>query len=425
MMPWIIALIVLPLLTISSQSILAQGKKCTEKDNCSECHQERLTGTHAEFSCLDCHGKGPEFLSDPVAPLHQTGGCFNCHSKYTGYLQGPMTVRQAEQETVRDVFGNVDPDFFDKNCQSCHISGCLDCHGQNGHQIGPPARESCHTCHRGYFVGADYYGWAPREDALRYQRGLEIDGEHYLKMAPDVHARAGLACGSCHTMTSLFGDKPAKSCRDCHQPDPQVIEHGIQSHLENMECYACHSAWASQEYGTFYIRIDSNSEKADYFPVKKHQSKGYIKSSYLKRQDEPPLGINSRGKVSPVRPQFIFYYSDLRQEKGTGVENLLLDARWQAFFPHTIQRGTVMCDGCHDNPSRFLLEPEEKRLLELERDSMSLSSFWRQEDQEMANGSFFNPERFENMIRKNPNYIQPYVNKWKKLIKNVGDSSKK
>ncbi len=49
----------------------------------------------------------------------------------------------------------------------------------------------CFTCHKGYFVGTDYYGMAPREDSLRYQRGEVAYGETYLKMTPDVHAEKG------------------------------------------------------------------------------------------------------------------------------------------------------------------------------------------------------------------------------------------
>lgn len=424
-MPWMIVSIVLLMLTISFQPVPAGGEKCPGQGECSECHWDQLTGSHGDLSCTDCHSRGPGFLRDPASVSDQAGGCLTCHSEYAGFLQGQMVTRQTEKETVKDIFDQVDPQFFDNNCQSCHISSCLDCHGQDGHRIGPPDRGTCHNCHKGYFVGADYYGRAPREDALRYQRGPEKDNEHYLKMAPDVHERAGMSCGDCHTMTSLSGDESAKGCRDCHQPDPRVIDHGIEAHLENMECYACHSAWAPQEYGTFYIRVDEDSEIENYFKVKEHGGKNYIKSSYLKRQDEPPLGLNSRGKISPVRPQFIFYYSDLRQKKETGVENLLLAPRWRAFFPHTIQRGTVMCDGCHDKPSRFLLQPKEDRLLDLERDGMGLSSFWSREGQEVANGSFINPERFKDLNRKTPAYNRPYVKKWKQLIESVEDSSKK
>lgn len=422
-MRWMIALIVLLGLSINSP-VPARNNECPEKGDCSRCHQTLVEGAHAELSCPDCHGRPPDpgFFTQPSASSCGAVTCLNCHPESAGILQGPMASRKTEKQVVQESFNDIDPHFFDKNCQSCHITGCLDCHGPDGHQISSPGRDDCHSCHRGYFVGADYYGRAPREDALRYQRGPEVDGVNYLKMTPDIHSQVGLKCGDCHTMASLAGGEPVRGCLDCHQPDRRVIEHGIKAHLENMECYACHSAWAPQEYGTFYIRVNG-SEKADYFPVKENQGEDYVKSSYLKRQNTPPLGINSRGRISPVRPQFIFYYSDLRPEQGTGKENQELAARWRAFFPHTVRSGTVMCDGCHDKPSRFLLEPEEDRLYLPDKDGMNLKSFWRQEGQEMANGAFLSQERYKKLSRKTPAYIRAYVKRWKKLIEHVEVSS--
>lgn len=421
-MRWMIVWLVLVAL-FPDKPAPAADRVCPEKGNCSGCHQTGPTGIHNTLTCIDCHNQSAGFLGDPSSLSDGAAGCLHCHPESKGFLQSPMVTRLTEKKVVRESFGDIDQHFFDKNCQDCHISGCLDCHGRDGHRISRPGEETCHSCHRGYFVGADYYGRAPREDALRYQRGLEVDGVRYLKMIPDIHAEAGLSCGACHTMASLAGAEPAKDCRRCHQPDLSVIEHSIDTHLTDMECSACHASWAPQEYGTFYIRVGSKKVR-NYFPIKKTGAEEYIKSSYLKRQDAPPLGINNRDKISPIRPQFIFYYSDLRREQETGIENKLLAARWRAFSPHTIRRGTVMCDGCHENPSRFLLEPEEDRLYLLKEDGMDMTSFWRQDNQQMANGRFFSQKEYEKMSRKSPSYTIHYLKRWKKLIGNVVNSSK-
>ena len=274
-------------------------------------------------------------------------------------------------------------------------------------------------CHNGYFTGSGFYGRAPREDNLRYQRGKEVKGETFLKMLPDVHAQAGMECGDCHSMKSLMaGEKSSKTCVDCHKVDPAVIEHRIDAHQKNLECYACHSAWAAQEYGTFFIRFKDSSNK-QYFRLRPWGGEEYIKSGFLKKQDPPPLGINQRGKISPIRPQFIVYFTDIENNRPVGEENRLLAARWKAFFPHTINRGTVMCDGCHSNPERFLLEKEEDRMYRLQKNGMSLTSFWSQKGQTVGNGSFMTPKRFEKMTSKPPEFKKAYVNKWKQLIKAV------
>ncbi|MEI6208931.1 MAG: hypothetical protein WCP20_19310 [Desulfuromonadales bacterium] len=63
------------------------------------------------------------------------------------------------------------------------------------------------------------------------------------------------------------------------------VEHRISAHLERLECYACHSAWAPQEYGTFYLRFRDSTLKED-FDLKPGASPEYLRSAYLKKQDE-------------------------------------------------------------------------------------------------------------------------------------------
>lgn len=389
--------------------------------DCRSCHQVELKQPHNELECIACHGEDHEQAGVTSEILQR---CQDCHDDTAGVLHGPMAMREAEQAFVSRSWGKVDPDFYQINCSSCHVQTCFDCHSDGGHQLARPKKEDCHACHRGYYVGADYYGMAPREDALRYQRGPEFQGEHYLKMSADVHQQAGMRCGDCHSMASLAaGQQSAKNCRDCHEPDPEIIEHGIARHLEKLECYSCHSAWAAQEYGTFFVRF-SDSSYQQYFNVRRDQTAdNYIRSAYLRRQNLPPLGLNDRGLISPIRPQYIAYFSDVVGEQAVGEENRLLAAEWKAFFPHTIQRGTPMCDACHDQPERFILGDPEARIYLLEKDGLTLGSFWEQDGQTVSNGSFYPRERFEKMSERTPDYVKAYVEKWKKLTKSVAPSS--
>lgn len=392
----------------------------TADEFCRTCHQVNLGEAHGGLSCTACHGDGREIPHAGPMSAGMEQRCQTCHEEAAGILHGPMAVRQDEKNFVAQSWEQADPNFYVKNCNQCHIRSCFDCHGRDGHTIAPPEKENCHSCHRGYYVGADYYGMAPREDARRYQRGPAYDEEHYLKMRPDVHARAGLVCGDCHTMKSLArGETSARSCVDCHQPDLRVIEHRISAHLEHLECYACHSAWAPQEYGTFFIRF-TGEEVPDYFRSLSRQSTPeYVRSAYLRRQDAPPLGLNELKKVSPIRPQFLAYFSHIDSKKVMGEENRLLRAQWKAFFPHTIQRGTVMCDGCHGNAARFLLQAPDDRVYLPDKDGLSLLSFWTQQGQQVANGSFFDQQRYERMSRRGPQYVKGYVEKWKNLVESV------
>ncbi|WP_316347923.1 selenite/tellurite reduction operon b-type cytochrome iron-sulfur cluster-binding subunit ExtO [Desulfuromonas acetoxidans] len=219
------------------------------------------------------------------------------------------------------------------------------------------------------------------------------------------------------------GKVSAKSCRDCHDVNPDIIEHGIAAHLENMECVSCHASWAAQEYATYYVETINSSNRA-YFRVKPTGNERYVKSSYLKRQDLPPLGVNEEGRVAPIRPQFQAYYSKVVENQPQGEENQRLASEWKVFTPHTIRRGTALCDQCHGNARRFILEPLEQRIYRPDRDGLGIDSLWRAEGQRVVNGRFMPPARFERMSQKTPEYSRGYVKKWQDFLKKDAASSK-
>jgi hypothetical protein len=377
---------------------------------------------HRTLACISCHRQGGA-LSDPAGIENRAAGCVLCHRGYEAIFDNAMATRTGERQFVQRSYGKMDAAFFDKNCNSCHLRGCLDCHG-SAHAITRPATAACQSCHKGYYTGWDFSGRAPREDNMRYQRGLPLNGETFLKMLPDVHYRAGMSCGDCHSMMSLArGQKSSQKCLDCHRPSRGVIEHRIAAHLERLECYACHSAWGAQEYGSFFLRFRDAKLKED-FDLKPGASPDYLRSSYLKMQDAPPLGLNAAGRVSPIRPQFIAYFTDIQSARGGGPENVLLAAEWRAFFPHTISRGTVTCERCHDNPRRFLLEPASQRIYSLKRDGMQLESFWVQDGQKMMNGNFLAASRYLRMSGKGAAYTKAYIEKWKTFLNRVEPSSR-
>ena len=376
----------------------------------------------AAVSCSVCHYQGGR-ASDPASESHRASACVACHKGYDTVFDGPMTRRSGEKEFVKRTYARHDNGFFDKNCSACHVDSCSQCHG-SGHAVRKPTVADCQICHKGYFIGWDYSGRAPREDNNRYQRGIAVNGETFLKMSPDVHYRSGMTCGDCHSMTSLRqGQKSSKTCIDCHQPSDKVIEHGIKAHMQKLECYACHSAWTAQEYGTFFLQFKDLKQKED-FDLKEGPNPEYLSSAYLRKQDAPPLGINSRGKVSPIRPQYIAYYTDIQKATRGGKENQLLAAEWRAMFPHTVQRGTVTCEGCHDNQRRFILEKPEQRIYQLRKDGMNLDSFWDQQGQRVVNGDFMAASRYLQISSKSPAYTKAYIKKWKKLLNRVEPSSK-
>jgi len=388
---------------------------------CNACHLPVRPGVHASLACNDCHLAGGGAQSDPAGRSVAAAGCVTCHRGYERIFTGTMGSRSGERAFVERTYHRHDPGFFPGNCGGCHIQGCGSCHG-SGHRITRPGADRCLACHKGYYTGWEYVGRAPREDNMRYQRGAVANGETFLNMLPDVHFRAGIPCSGCHTMGSMAGGGRGKGCRECHTPDPQVLEHRIAPHLEKLECYACHSAWGAQEYGTFYLRFADTALKEE-FDLKPGGSPNYLKSSYLKRQDLPPLGLNAAGRVSPIRPQFIALYTDIDAARGGGRENLLLGAEWRAFFPHTVQRGTPTCEACHDNPRRFMLEPAGTEIHRLRQDGLPLDSFWQRRGQKVVNGSFLPEGRYRKMAEGSTAYRRGQVEKWRTFINRVEPSS--
>ncbi len=338
--------------------------------------------------------------------------CLGCHPAAAAVLKGPMAMRSGERAFAHRAFGAREGDrFFAQSCSGCHVAACADCHGRGAHFVARPANDACLRCHRGYSAGWEYEGKAPREDHARYQRGAKSQGEPFLKMLPDVHFERGMTCADCHPMSSMHIGGKAKTCADCHpSPTNTSPEHAIDTHLETMTCVACHAAWASQEYGTFLIRT-ANDEQAAAFEDLRRQGP-WRKSAHLKRQDAPPLGLDARSRVAPIRPRFVLFITDPDRDW----ENRLVAAEWRAFTPHTVRRGTVTCTACHDSPRRFVLEPADERIYLLDRDGLPFRSWWDRAGQTVVNGSFMPVARHERMNAKTPEYNRGVVSQWKQTL---------
>jgi hypothetical protein len=332
-------------------------------------------------------------------------------------LSGPMTTREGERAFARRAFGAEGDRFFDASCSGCHVTGCGDCHGNGAHPTAAPTIEACLRCHHGYSVGWEYVGRAPREAHSRYQRGAVAQGERFLSMLPDVHFERGMTCADCHPMASLHGGGRAKSCRDCHPSPATNPEHAIAAHMKTMECVACHAAWAAQEYGTFLVRPASAEQDAAFAALPKRGP--WRTSAQLKRQDQPPLGLDAAGLVAPIRPRFILVVTD----PARGWENHIAAAEWRTTSPHTIRRGAVTCGGCHDQRRRFILESGSDRIYRPDEDGLALHSWWDRKGQQVVNGSFLPRERYDRMNAKTLEYARQAVNRWKRLLDHAAPRS--
>lgn len=149
---------------------------------------------------------------------------------------------------------------------------------------------------------------------------------------------------------------------------------GAAKHLETMECYACHATWASSYYGYDYSidfsngqkmidwvasagKIGKNGTPADFDGKSFIMQKGGSAGDYSHaRFEEPILGINGEGRVTPL-VGVIQTVGTVIDEKGKVLllnnvakrKDGMLTIDMQPLNPHTSTREVRECNECHQN----------------------------------------------------------------------------
>ena len=104
-----------------------------------------------------------------------------------------------------------------------------------------------------------------------------------------------------------------------------------------------------------------------------------------------------------------------------GKENALLGAFWKAFFPHTVQRATVLCPSCHEDPKRFVHANPDKEVYNLKNDGLPLASFFQAEGQVVVNGTFVGEGTLKSriLLEGSHPYATLLVKKWAEILKSL------
>ena len=194
-----------------------------------------------------------------------------------------------------------------------------------------------------------------------------------------------------------------------------VAMQGVASHMQRMECYSCHSSWTPQCYGC-HVKIDftqrdkcpeCNESKTNFDWVaagRKHSLEEFMRDggeenydtiipgkvtenrSYL-RWEEPMLGINGEGRVTPLAPgcqpvvtiigedgkpillNHIFHTE--AGTEGSGADGqLAIDM--SPTQPHTMTKNARSCESCHASSKALGLgigstrPPNKKYVVDLE-----------------------------------------------------------
>ncbi len=290
-------------------------------------------------------------------------------------------------------------------------SGCAACHviynndGSHKHKFTKKIPSfQCLHCHNFNRVGMDYEGFFEHDYSLAYRSPLPLGkkfyGEYQHRLRPDIHFKKGMICTDCHKKDEVMGDGKIYSfkyqavkvrCLDCHKKahknDRFYNEH------KKLECYTCHSLWGFQDYGMHVIREDyegyfrwkflkdinvPDTQKilkeaidgygdaselvegkeirfksikpkiTDYIDGKKKLGVWYILWTF-RRWEDPVLGINERGKISPVRPDYQFYITWIDKDMNVRIDNEKMKFNWNPYVPHTTIKQGRDCYSCHFN----------------------------------------------------------------------------
>lgn len=382
-------------------------------------HSTRKSGKGIPVeTCNSCHNRGKRIgvtyqglMEFPYGtPFTQAGGKQpKLHTKQYLFISDDLHHQYNQSRPENPVGGML--------CQDCHTS--IDMHG-DGNIFGTTLAQveiECQDCHG----TPDLYPWElpigyGEEFARRLPntpRGLSDEPlsittqfatlydkeDGYLKSARGNPLGNVVKKGDKVILHSATGNdfeipvlKQIKKTNTWKNKDAMVAMSEVKSHNEKLECYACHSSWVPQCYGC-HVQVDyskaengqphmaidwiaSGSSHDEHGQTAESRlGVGGIKSpgkitegrSYL-RWEEPVLGINGEGRVTPLMPgcQIVFsvigrdgkkvgdniiaYAYDEGEELGYSRENAPLAIDMAPVQPHSSQRKARTCESCHSNP---------------------------------------------------------------------------
>ena len=353
-------------------------------------------------SCSSCHNRGKRIgvsyqgiMEFPYGtPYNETGGKQpKLHTKNYLFIKDDLHHQVQSRE------GNPEGGML---CQDCHTT--VDMHG-DGNLPGTTLAQveiECEDCH-GTVAQFPWelplgYGEEFQQELADSPRGLadDITPEQYFAEVYDPQdgyllSARGNPLGNVvrsgdkvilHSASGLDFEVPVlkqiATTGEWKSPNAEVAMMSVGQHMESMECYACHADWAPQCYGC-HITVDYSEGKTDIDWINNANARGEDgltadyplgtngltsagkvseSRSYL-RWEEPTLGINGEGRVTPLMPGCQVITTVLDKDGNTVVHNetwMTPDAGGTkgldhaAVQPHTAGREARTCESCHNNP---------------------------------------------------------------------------
>jgi hypothetical protein len=368
---------------------------------CDACHM--LYGNDGKYEGGDANikndGKKPHPLKHRITTAIPAAQCTHCHTR--GKRIGTTFVGMFEYDYVKD--GKAPP--FDENaspqeplftkeymhvredvhferglqCADCHTS--IDVHGDGN--IYPvtfyQVEVSCYDCHG----TPEKYPWElpvgyGTPVTLEGRRGSYKSGDKEYLLSSKGNAKANWVkqgkrayvlsryTGKLHEIPLL---KRIKQNDEFKTTQGKVSMSTIPRHIEKMECYSCHATWAPQCFGC-HMSYDVRTKGTDWITsakkldpetgrqtVTKKPGDISIENRSFLRWESPILGVNLKGKVSPLVPGCQVFYTFIDEngeikalnkvyKTSTGHNSPTL----APLQPHSISLVSRTCEECHTNP---------------------------------------------------------------------------
>ena len=371
-------------------------------------HGKTYSGIPSE-TCTSCHNRGKRigvsYLGIMESPYDTPFGKDGkkqpkLHGKYYNFIQDDV------HHNIKSRDGNPKGGLL---CQDCHTTTSV--HG-NGNLAGTTLAEvevECADCHG----IPDKYPW---ELPLGYQDEFQIKGNNKARgLAKEpiptvkkfgthydpedgflisargnplgnvvrrgnkvlVHSASGLDFYA-PTLKELTEENSFKNPKEA-----RTAMVNIEGHIENMECYSCHSTWAPQCYGC-HVEVDYSKEFTSKDWIKTGSAHDSLGETYRTKNGEcirqkgkvtegrtylrwenPILGVNGEGRISPLIPgcQQITTVIDENGKElvsskiwrtAPGLENGGPEGQrgldMSPVNPHTTSAKPRSCASCHTDP---------------------------------------------------------------------------
>jgi hypothetical protein len=385
-------------------------------------NEQTYSGIPSEM-CATCHNRGKRIgvsfhgmIESPYeAPFTSDGSGQNkLHGKKYSFIREDHHHSQESRE------GNPEGGLI---CQDCHTTIAVHGNGNIGGTTLGEVEIECSDCHG----TPDRYPWELPlgfGDEFELSQNAEPRGlaKELLDIQQDfstIYSREegyllttrGNPFGNVirikddivvHSATGLDFRVPALKtlAADENWKNPTLAKTAmirVKNHLNKMECYSCHSSWAPQCYGC-HVKVDysknntskdwvesgnsnfDNGETAESLGttfIKMQPGKATEGRTYI-RWENPVLGINGEGRVSPIIPGC----QQITTVIGPDGKILVLNKIWRApsnienggaegqrgidmapAQPHTANARARRCPSCHTNPKTLGYGVEEGRYM--------------------------------------------------------------